>query len=140
MPFPPSGHVRFFLLDRGASGCADFLICSRNQSIPASCRSVRRTAKTSNSCGWKGCPRICKLRLANARVLSVGAASASFIGAEIAAAPPLDGVGVASIVLPALAIWLAAAFAAMWLNVAFMHASVDAYQRVGAPPLFDFAR
>src|SRR3546814_9890505 len=101
-------------------------------------------------------------RLANARVLGVGAALASFIGAEIVAAPPLDGVGVASIVLPALAasivagvlavyrdgfgdatrwvreglalaIWFAAAFAAMWLNVAFMLASIDAYKWLGLP-------
>lgn len=112
--------------------------------------------------------RIARWRLANARVLGVGAALAAFIGAEIVVAPPLDGVGVAGIVLPALtasivagvfavyrdgfgdatrwvreglalAIWFAASLVAMWLTVAFMYASVDAYQWLGMPLLLDFA-
>ncbi len=112
--------------------------------------------------------RIASWRLANARVLGVGAALAAFIGSEVVAAPPLDGVGVAGIVLPALAaaivagvfavyrdgfadarrwvreglalaIWFAASFAAMGLNVAFMRTSVDAYQWLGMPLLLDFA-
>ena len=103
----------------------------------------------------------------NARALGVAGAFVSVVYVRADADQPSDIFGVLSIVLPALEVamfamlfaisrdglakgssrftrlcamtgWFAICFAFMWLNVAFVRAGMDAYVRLGAPPMLVF--
>lgn len=103
----------------------------------------------------------------NARALGVAGALVSIVYVETHADHPSDIISVLGFALPALEVamvaaifaiwrdslmpgrgrlrglcvmagWFAICFAIMWLNVAFVRAGVDAYVRLGAPPMLDF--
>lgn len=103
----------------------------------------------------------------NARALGVAGALVSVVYVRAHTDQPGDIFGVLGIVLPALEVamfavifaiyrdsladgrgrlrrlcemagWFVICFAIMWLNMAFVRAGIDAYVRLGAPPMLDF--
>lgn len=103
----------------------------------------------------------------NARALGVAGALVSIVYVRGYVEQPFDVFGVLGVVLPALEVamfavifaiyrdsladgrgglkglcamkgWFVICFALMWINVAFVRAGIDAYARLGLPPMLDF--